>query len=366
MECIPPLTAFATAPTLSCAAITDPGTENLPHGESCTLACPAGFKAVDGSPALACEKGVLRGCLDTGCTELQETLPMCVPAGATYRQVDAIRTGIVATTVGANFLAEKEALGMQKFGEALHSHIIITSEQESTVSITALEITEMAAEPSEDARRIQDDARRALTDDEATAPQVPERDLTDEETTAAPGPGTTEAPPTLAPAQRLSKVYAPALVVPASGAGDADDPESGFGAVYDVIQLLATEPTASKEFKTGLQAALLNSFPLVVVEDVVIDAPRMTKTWVEIPGVAVAPTPPPTEPEEETVGWGEWLIDNLFLIIVMLPGVMGLVGLGQHMYKKQKEKEAAAAGEGAPLTGGADGAAEADGERGMV
>jgi hypothetical protein len=353
MECIPPLTAYdRAAPSLSCAAITDPGSENLPHGTSCTLSCPSGYKAVDGSPALACEKGQLRGCVDSSCMELTDTLPLCVPEGSTYQLVDAISTGVVATTVGANFFAEKEALATEKFAEAVHTHVILKSEQECTVSITGLEITELSVYPLPDGRRNTDNATAA-----AAGPT--EAPTTGAPTTEAP---TTEAPPTLAPAQRTSKVYAPALVVPESGAGDADDPSSGFGAVYDVFQLLATEPSAAEEFRTGLQAALLNSFPLVVVEEVVVDAPRMTKTWVEIPP---APTPQPTPapdtaPEEDVgSGWGVYI----FILFVLLAAAGG----GGYYYTQvflpqQKAKEAA--GEADPLTGEAP--AEAEGERSMV
>jgi hypothetical protein len=341
MECVPPLTAFdGSAPSLSCAAITDAGTENLPHGESCTLTCPSGFKAVDGSPAIACDKGILRGCSDASCAEesLTDSVPHCVPADKTFKMVEAISTGVVATTVGANFLAAKEALAMQKFKEAVHTHIILKSEEESTVAIAALEITELAPEPPEDARRVQDNA------------------------TDANNTGTTEAPPTLAPAQRTSKVYAPTLVVPASE-GDPDDPTTGFGAVFEVFQKLATQPSGAEEFRTGLQAALLNSFPMTVVEAVVIEAPRLTKIYVEVPAApAPAPTPAPTAAAAESGGWGLYI-----LVAVVFVAALGGGGYyyTQVFLPQQKAKEAAAAGEVDPLTG-APMAAETSGERSMV
>lgn len=317
MECIPPLTAFdsGSAPSLSCSGISDPATENLPHGEACTLTCPSGFKVVDGSPALGCEKGILRGCLDSGCTELTDTLPLCVAADKTYNLVDAISTGIVATTVGANFLSAKEDLAAEKFAEALHTHVKVKSEQESTVSISALEITELAAAPADDGRRIQDG-----------------------NTTAA-----DQASPTLAPAKRTSKVYGPVLVVPASGVE-----EDGFGKVYDVIQLMATSDAAGAEFLTGLQAALLNSFPLVTVEAVVVDAPRMTKTWVEVPGAAApAPTPAPTAAPEAAASGGYWLYIGLFIVLLAIAGG----GAGYYFKVYLPQQQAQAAGEVDPLTG---------------
>jgi hypothetical protein len=169
------------------------------------------------------------------------------------------------------------------------------------------------------------------------------------------------------------------LVVPESQPTDADEPGTGFGAVYDVFQLLATEQGAASEFKTGLQASLLNAFPLVTVQEVVVEPPRMTQVWVEVPSAAPAPTAAPTAAPTESSGGG-----GAFYIIVFV--LFLAVGGGAYYYlqvhlpeKEGREKHSllaqakarfgkkAAADEGAPLTqeGGARDPA-AEGERSMV